>query len=576
MNFSLLDWLVLLTTLLGIISYGVYKGRSSRNLEGYFLGNRQLRWGIVLLSVMGTQASAVTFLTVPGQSFTDGMRFVQFYFGLPIAMVVLSITFVPLFRRLNVYTAYEYLEQRFDKKTRTLTAILFLVSRGLSTGISIVAPSLVLHGLLGWNLYATNIAMGGLVIIYTVSGGAKAVAYTQQLQFVIIYAAMFIVGWWAFKGLPRGIGIGEALRIAGKSDKLNIVTTGVNRNGFDWTDRYNLWSGLIGGFFLQLSYFGTDQSQVGRYLTAKTTAESRMSLLMNGLVKIPLQFSILLIGVLIFVFYEFNQRPIYFNPTQEKLAIQGSYSEEFNTLKAKYLDLQKERRDFLLSSKGNLSGGDSILNQQLSAYDQKLNTTRGAISAVIKKADPTAEVDDKDANYVFLRFVGDHIPPGLVGLIVAIIFLAAWSSIAAALNALASSTIVDLHKPFSKKPLNSAGDYRWSKGYTLLWGIFCIGMTFFAVSVGNSLVEAVNILGSWFYGVLLGIFLVAFFFKKISGTPVFYSAILTEIIVIVISLQGKISYLWFTVIGAIAVVVLSYLVQKCIHIERMLARRSRY
>jgi len=574
MNFSFLDWLVLFTTLLSIISYGVYKGRSSRNLEGYFRGDRQLHWRVVLLSVMGTQASAVTFLTVPGQSFTDGMRFVQFYFGLPIAMIVLSITFVPIFRKLNVYTAYEYLEQRFDKKTRTLASIIFLVSRGLSTAISIVAPSLILHSLLGWNIYLTNIAMGGLMIIYTVSGGAKAVAYTQQIQFIIIYVAMFTVGWWAIKSLPHGIGIIDALHIAGKSEKLNIVTTGISNKGFDWNDRYNIWSGLIGGFFLQLSYFGTDQSQVGRYLTAKTTAESKISLLMNGLVKIPLQFAILLIGVFIFVFYQFNQRPIYFNPSQEKLLIQGPYSEEYKILKGRYLELQGERRDLLLSSADNkLLMKDEVLKEKLGQYEERLNAIRNEISAVIKKSNPTADVNDKDANYVFLRFVGDHIPPGLVGLIVAIIFLAAWSSIAAALNALASSTIIDLHKQFSKKSLSSIGEYRWSKWYTLLWGIFCILTTFFAINVGNSLVEAVNILGSWFYGVLLGIFLVAFFFKNISGTPVFYAAIVTEILVIIISLQGQISFLWFTIIGAIAVVILSYFLQKILGDQKNISSR---
>lgn len=555
MNFSFLDWLVLLITLSGIFSYGLYKGRSSRNLEGYFLGNRQLSRGVVLLSIMGTQASAVTFLTVPGQSFTDGMRFVQFYFGLPIAMVVLCRTFVPIFRKLNIYTAYEYLEQRFDKKTRVLTSVIFLVSRGLSTAISIVAPSLILHSLLGWNIYLTNIVMGGLVIIYTVSGGAKAVAYTQQLQFVVIYLAMFMVGWWVIKSLPAGIGLTDALRIAGKSDKLNIITTGVNHHGFDWNDRYNIWSGLIGGFFLQLSYFGTDQSQVARYLTAKTTGESKMSLLMNGLVKIPLQFAILLIGVFIFVFYQFNQRPVYFNPSQEKLFIQGPYSEEFKILKARYLEIQEQRRDLLLSR-------EPVLKKKLDEYEKTLNTIRNEISAVIKKSNPAANIDDRDANYVFLRFVGDHIPTGLVGLTVAIIFLASWSSIAAALNALASSTIIDLHKPFSKKSWSPDSEYRWSKGYTLVWGIFCIITSFFAIHVGNSLVEAVNILGSWFYGVLLGVFLVAFFFRNISGGPVFYAAVLTQILIIMISLQGKISFLWFTIIGAIAVVLLSYFIQK--------------
>jgi len=559
MNFSAFDWIVLFTTLLSTIIYGIYKGKSTKNLDGYFLGDRQMRWWIVLLSVMGTQASAVTFLTVPGQSFTEGMRFIQFYFGLPIAMVVLSITFVPIFRKLMVYTAYEFLEKRFDKKTRTLTSLIFLLSRSLSTGISIIAPSLILNSLLGWNIYVTNLVMGGFMIIYTVSGGAKAVAYTQKLQFVIIYAAMFIVGWYAFNGLPNGIGFIDALAIAGKAEKLDIITNGVKDAKFDWNDRYNIWSGIIGGFFLQLSYFGTDQSQVGRYLTARTTTETRISLLMNGLVKIPLQFCILLIGIFIFVFYQFNTRPIYFNLSQEKQVTKGPYLQEFKVLHAKYVTLQDERRQLLIEESSKLLSYNETLKSKLRVYEQELNDIHNDISVVIKKSNPSAAINDKDANYVFLRFVGDNLPSGLIGLIVAVIFLAAWGSIAAALNSLASSTIIDLHIPYVKQALTPIQEYRWSKRYSLIWGLFCMLVTLFATDMGNSLVEAVNILGSWFYGTLLGIFLVAFYLKRVSGTAVFYAAILSEIAIVIISLQGKISFLWFTLIGALLVVILSYL-----------------
>jgi SSS family transporter len=561
-NFSQADWLVLSATLIGIIVYGVYKGKSSKSIDGYFLSDRQMPWWIVLLSVMGTQASAVTFLTVPGQAFTDGMRFVQFYFGLPIAMVVLCFTLLPIYRRLKVYTAYEYLEHRFDKKTRTLISFIFLLSRGLSTGISIIAPSLILNSLLGLDIYVTNTLLGGLLVIYTVSGGAKAVAYTQQLQFIIIYVAMAIVGWAAIKGLPDGIGFLDAMQIAGKSGKLNIVTNGVHDNKFDWTDKYNIWSGLIGGFFLQLSYFGTDQSQVGRYLTAKSTAESKLGLLMNGLVKVPLQFAILLIGVFIFVFYQFHNRPAYFDPSQEKQVAESPYADEYRVLNEKYFSLQEAHKQLLLSEAPELVDKGASVQEKFVQQEKELNELRQQIGVVLKKANPNAVINDKDANYIFLRFVGDHIPSGLVGLIVAIVFLAAWGSISPALNSLASSTIVDFHRQFVKEPLSPLSEYKWSKMYSLFWGIFSMIMALFAKDLGNSLVEAVNILGSWFYGTMLGVFLVAFYFKKITGTPVFYAAILSEVIVIVISLQNKISFVWLTVFGTLIVIIFSFILQK--------------
>ncbi len=563
MKFSPLDWLVLVTTLLIIIVYGIYKSRTSRNLEGYFLSDRKMPWWIILLSIMGTQASSITFLTAPGQAYTDGMRFVQYYFGLPLAMVVVCIFFVPVFHRLKIFTAYEYLEQRFDLKTRTLTSFFFLLSRGLSTGISIIAPSLVLHSMLGWDITITNLFMGGMLIIYTVSGGARAVAYTQQLQFVIIYAAMFIAAWWAVKLLPEGVGITDALHIGGKSGKLNVITSGITEKGFDWKDRYNIWSGVIGGFFLALSYFGTDQSQVGRYLTAKSEQESKLGLLMNGLVKVPLQFGILLIGILLFAFYQFYQAPSYFNLSQEQAVKKSIYATEYAAADKQYQQLQQEKRknatELVAALKQHNEQAVDEVRDRIQANEKQDKIARTAIRNIIKKANPDS--DANDTNYIFLRFVGDILPNGLVGLIIAIIFLASWGSIAAALNSLASCTMIDFHRKFSRRTLTPVQEYRWSKWYTFLWGIFCIAVAQFAYDLGNSLIEAVNILGSWFYGTILGIFLVAFFRKKTAGNAVFIAAILTEVLVISVYFLDLVSFLWLNVIGAVMVVVISEILQ---------------
>ncbi|WEK33771.1 MAG: sodium:solute symporter [Candidatus Pseudobacter hemicellulosilyticus] len=563
MNFSGLDWLVLITTLLLILFYGIYKGRTAQSLEGYFLGNRQMPWWVVLLSIMGTQASAVTFLTAPGQAYTDGMRFVQYYFGLPLAMIVVAAVFVPIFRRLNIYTAYEYLEQRFDMKTRLLASFLFMLSRGLSTGISIIAPSLVLHSMLGWDITITNLFMGGILLIYTATGGARAVAYTQQLQFIIIYAAMFIAGWWAVKMLPEGVGFTEALHIGGKAGKLNVITSGFTEKGFDWQDRYNIWSGLIGGFFLSLSYFGTDQSQVGRYLTARTEGESKLGLLMNGLVKVPLQFAILLIGILIFSFYQFYKAPAFFNLAQEQQVQKTAYAGEYNAAAARYDQLQEEKKQTVVDLSQALRRDDEVAIDQLhSRLDQEeriSHAMRDSVKAIVAKADPTT--DGNDTNFIFLRFVGDFFPNGLVGLIIAIIFLAAWGSIAAALNSLAATTIIDFHKPLARTALKPEAELRWSRWYTLAWGVFCIVVAQFAYNLGNSLIEAVNILGSWFYGAILGIFLVAFFMKKVKGHAVFYAALLAEVIVITVYFLKIISFLWLNVIGALAVIIFGWLIQ---------------
>jgi len=522
-----IDWIVLLVTLTAIIIYGIYKSRTTKNLEGYFLSNRSMPWYLVLLSIMGTQASAITFLSAPGQAYTDGMRFVQYYFGLPLAMIIICIVFVPVFRKLKVFTAYEFLEERFDIKTRTFTSFLFQVSRGLSTGISIYAPSLILSSLLGWNIHWTNIIMGGLLIIYTVTGGARAVAYTQKLQLIIIITGMVIAGYMVVHLMPANIGFVEALNIGGQNGKMNVITTGNTTNGFDWKDKYNIWSGLIGGLFLALSYFGTDQSQVGRYLTGKDDKESKLGLLINGLVKVPMQFLILLLGVLVFSFYHYNKAPIYFNDVQIEAAKNTGKKDSLLMLEKQYTLLATD----------NVAEKTEIKKQ----YKQ-----------VLKRALPDEDVND--TNYIFLRFVIDYLPKGLIGLLIAVIFLAAWGSIAAALNALASCTVVDIHKKFINKDLSPKMDYRISKLYTFFWGIFCIAVAEFASNLGNSLIETVNILGSLFYGVILGIFLVAFWIKQIKANAIFYGAILSEVLVIVIYKADIISFLWLNVIGALLVI----------------------
>ncbi len=555
---SQLDWIVLIATLLAIIAYGLYKSRTTHNLDGYFLSNRSMPWWLVLLSIMGTQASAITFLSAPGQAYTDGMRFVQYYFGLPIAMVVICITFVPLFNRLKIYTAYEFLEKRFDIKTRTLTSSLFLLQRGLSTGISIFAPSIILSSLLGWDIYLTNIFMGGLLIIYTVTGGARAVAYTQQLQLIIIFAGMFIAGYYVVQHLPSNVGFTDALEISGKLGKLNIITTGTEKTqSFDWSDRYNIISGIIGGFFLALSYFGTDQSQVGRYLTAKSTKESRLGLLMNGLVKVPMQFFILLIGVLVFTFYQFNKAPVFFNQKEIIRLESSEYKEPLSALQQRAAQVQSQK-DVLLSDYANTKSANRLV--QLKSLQATTDSIRSEVKTLIKKNGG----DNNDTNYIFLRFVVDYLPVGLVGLLIAIIFLASWGSIAAALNSLASSTVVDFHKRFINKDETSETDYRVAKWYTFGWGVFSIIVAMFAYNIGNSLIEAVNILGSLFYGTILGIFLVAFYCKKIKGNAVFIAAIITEAIIIglfILSQKGKIGlgFLWLNAIGAALVVLFSLL-----------------
>ncbi|MEP6748715.1 MAG: sodium:solute symporter [Bacteroidota bacterium] len=554
------DWIVLAITLTGIIAYGLYKSRTTKNLDGYFLSNRSMPWYLVLLSIMGTQASAVTFLSAPGQAYTDGMRFVQYYFGLPLAMVILCITFVPIFHKLKVYTAYEYLENRFDLKTRTLTSFLFLLQRGVSTGISIYAPAIILSSLLGWNIYWTNIFMGGLLIVYTVSGGAKAVAYTQQLQMIIIFVGMFVAAYMVVHLLPAGVGFIDALKVGGKMGRLNVITSGINKNGFNWNDKYNMWSGLIGGFFLALSYFGTDQSQVGRYLTAKSLTETRISLLMNGLIKVPMQFCILLIGVLVFTFYQFNQAPLFFNNVQVNKVANSSYKDSLRLMQIQYDLLSKEKTTTVARwvNENKNNADQKVSEAKLKLLNEQTQKIRTDFKGLISKSGIGG--DGNDTNYIFLRFVVDYLPKGLIGLLIAVIFLAAWGSIAAALNSLASCTVIDIHKKFIKKDCTELADYKTSRWYTFAWGIFSIFIAMFATNMG-SLIEAVNVLGSLFYGVTLGVFLVAFYLKHVKGDAIFISAVIIEVGILLMGWKSPIAFLWLNAIGALGVVMLALILQ---------------
>ena len=550
------DWCSMIGTLLVVVLYGLYKGRGTRDIDGYYRSSRELPWYTVLLSVMGTQASAVTFLSGPGQAYTDGMRFVQYYFGLPLAMIVLCVTFVPIFHRLNIYTAYEFLEKRFDRKTRTFTAFLFLFSRALATGISVYAPSIILSSILGWNIYITNLILGGILIVYSISGGARAIAYTQQLQLMIIFAGLFFAAYLLLDMMPAGIGFSEAIDLGDALGKMNVITTGITDEGFNWNDRFNIFSGIIGGFFLSLSYFGTDQSQVGRFLTASSIKESRKGLIMNGFVKVPMQYFILLIGVLVFVYYIFSPSPMYFNQVAVDRLKETAYHDQVVALEQRNDLLQRRKDSILVLLKGNAS----VMNLQttITTLTKEQQAIRGEITALIKESG--LPIEQSDTNYIFLRFVMDHMPKGLVGLLIAVIFLAAWGSIAATLNALSSTTLIDFHLIHVNANPTPEESIRLSRLYTLLWGIFCIVFAQFATNLG-SLIEAVNILGSWFYGVILGIFLVAFYLKHVGGHAVFYAALLGELIVLTMYGLTDIGWLWLNAIGALVVPILSVLLQ---------------
>jgi len=557
---SNIDWAVLLLTLLGIVGYGVYKSRGTKSMDAYLLGGQSMPWYTVCLSVMATQASAITFLSAPGLAYSSGMSFVQFYFGLPLAMIVLCITFLPIFHRLKVYTAYEYLEQRFDFKTRALTAFLFLIQRGLSTGITIYAPAIILSTILNVSVTYTTLFMGGLVIFYTVFGGTKAVSYTQLLQMTIIFCGLFAAGVMVVHLLPESVGFGKAISIAGKMGRTNAIDF-----DFSWTNAYNVWSGIIGGFFLQLSYFGTDQSQVGRYLTGSSVGQSRLGLLMNGLVKIPMQFLILLIGVLVFTFYQYNKAPLFFNSYELNKLENSEYKAELAQIQAKHNQLfekkkqEVERLDLALSQ-----NNQALIDQQrvlVKQADEDGKAIREELTTLMKKNDEDASTNDN--NYIFLSFVTEYLPKGLIGLLIAIIFLASMGSTASALNSLASTTVVDIYKRLINKTANDGAYVNASRWATIGWGVVCIIMALYTSKIGN-LIEAVNILGSFIYGTILGVFLVAFYLKNVKSQAVFYAAILAETIVCVLGFAEVVAYLWLNVIGCLAVVIIAYVLQKLI------------
>ncbi len=553
-----LDWIVLSVTLLFIVFYGVYKTKGSKNVEDYILGNNETPWYVVGLSVMATQASAITFLSTPGQAYHDGMGFVQFYFGLPLAMVVICVTFIPIYHRLKVFTAYEYLEQRFDLKTRSLAAILFLIQRGLGTGLTIYAPAIILSALLGWNLTLMNIIIGVLVIIYTFVGGTKAVNVTQKQQMFVIMSGMFITFFLILHLLPNDMTFSNALHIAGANDKMDIVDFSI-----DPETRYTFWSGITGGFFLALSYFGTDQSQVGRYLSGKSIKESQMGLIMNGFLKVPMQFFILLIGVMVFVFFQFNPVPLNFNPNNKVIIENSKYKDEYHALENKLIKLSEEKKEINLIYIDHLNQNydNPILRKELVAISNKENDLRDQAREVISKADPKSETNDKD--YVFIHFILNYLPKGLIGLLLAVILSAAMSSTASGLNALASTTAIDIYKRNIGEGKSEKHFVNATKFFTLLWGVIailfaCVGTLF------ENLIQLVNIVGSIFYGTVLGIFLVGFYIKFVKAQAIFIGAVLSQLTIFYIYYLDVVSFLWLNFIGAMLTIMLSSILQKVI------------
>ncbi len=552
-----IDWIILFTTLILIVIYGTWKSRGSINIDGYLLGNKSLPWWNVCLSIMATQASAITFLSTPGQAYEDGMRFLQFYFGLPLAMVILSITAVPLYHRLKVYTAYEYLESRFDLKTRSLAAFLFLMLRGLSVGITIYAPSLILSSMLNWNINLTTIFIGSLVMIYTVSGGTRAVSMTQKYQLTIIMAGMIIAGMTAFYKLPHNITFPEAFQIAGEMGKMNLINL-----SFDLSDRYNIWSGLIGGLFLFMSYFGADQSQVGRYLGGSSITQSRLGLIFNGLLKVPMQFIILYIGIMVFVFYQFNQPPVFHNQSLLNKASATEYGTAIATYKKEYDEVFKKKQ---VEAENLVSAIRKDNPTEIEAAKQSVEVSKGEekvirekVKTAISSAIPGANTRDTD--YVFITFVMTYLPHGLIGLLLAVVFSAAMASNASELNALASISTVDIYKR-SVNPNGDAYHYvKSSKWFTAGWALF--GMAFASLAnQAENLIQYVNIIGSLFYGTILGIFLSAFYLKFIKSNAVFLAAIVSEVIILYFYFFTDIAFLLYNILGCVLVVVLGFLFQ---------------
>lgn len=541
-----LDWLILIGTLGAIVGYGAWKNRKNDSITDYLKGGNSARWWTVGLSVMATQASAITFLSTPGQAFHDGMGFVQFYFGLPFAVIIICLFFIPLYHKLKVFTAYEFLEQRFDQRTRTLTAILFLIQRGLAAGITIYAPAIILSVVLGWPLKPLIVVIGLVVIFYTVIGGTAAVNVTQKQQMLIIFSGMIMAFGYILNSFPQEIGITQALQIAGKTGKLQVLDFSLDPNS-----RYTFWSGITGGLFLALSYFGTDQSQVQRYLSGKSIKESQMGLIMNGFLKVPMQFFILLVGVMVFVFYQFESAPLHFNPKGVETVLHSSQADAYRALEKEHLATQKQRHSLLTA---NL---DSASLEQIALLDTKEQQQRQQAKTLIEQADPDQETNDKD--YVFISFILGYLPQGLIGLLLAVILSAAMSSTASELNALAATTTVDLYQ--RNRQGKTASHYvNASKGFTLLWGAIAILFASFGSLVEN-LIQLVNIIGSVFYGTILGVFLVAFFIQHVQAKAVFWAAIVSELLILFIYTQDWIGFLWLNVLGALFTILLSIVFQ---------------
>lgn len=549
---ALVDWIILSITLIFIVVYGTYVTRKNTNVQDYIKGGNETKWWTIGLSVMATQASAITFLSTPGQAFHSGMGFVQFYFGLPIAMIIICLVFIPMYHRLKVYTAYEFLEGRFDVKTRSLTAILFLIQRGLSAGITIFAPAIILSAVLGWDLFSLNIIIGFLVIIYTVSGGTKAVNVTQKQQMIIIFLGMFIAFWMIVNQLPNEITFTKALEIAGASGKMEILDF-----SFDLNNRYTVWTGFIGGTFLMLSYFGTDQSQVQRYLSGKSVRESQLGMIFNGLLKVPMQFFILLVGVMVFVFYQFNASPLNFNPKATEVVQNSKYASDFQELQAKHIDIENSKKQLLadgiqkheVSEIQSLNEKDAILKEASKAIIDKFNVEN-----------PLEKIESNDKDYVFIHFILNNLPKGLIGLLLAVILSAAMSSTASELNALASTTAMDLYKRSNKIEKSELHYVKASKWFTLLWGIIAISVACIA-NLFDNLIQLVNIIGSIFYGNVLGIFLLAFFIKYVRGNAVFIAAIITQILIIIVWYLDYLPYLWLNLLGCVLVMLIAVFLQ---------------
>ncbi|HEY8512179.1 MAG TPA: sodium:solute symporter [Cyclobacteriaceae bacterium] len=555
-SMSSIDWIVLFGTLLAIVAYGAWKTRGSKTIEGYLKGDNRMKWWMIGISIMATQASAITFLSTPGQAIEDGMRFIQIYFGLPLAMVILSVTLVPIYYRLKVYTAYEYLEGRFDLKTRTLAAIYFLLLRGLSAGITLYAPAIVLATILNWSLYFTTVMIGMLVIIYVTTGGTKAVSLTQRYQMAVIMTGMLTAGFIAYSLIPDHVSFGDSVALAGELGKFNLVNLEFNLN-----DRYNIWSGLIGGTFLSLAYFGTDHSQVARYLGGVSLAESRMGLMFNGLLKIPMQFIILFIGVMVFVFFQFYKPPVYFNQNLIERARDIS-PEAIAELEASYDTLYDAKTTVVENLVRAIQRDDAeAVSAVKSGYfeiAEKERTIRDSVKAVISNVIPGAKVQDRD--FIFLNFVIHNLPRGLVGLLIAVMFSAAMSSMASELNALASATTVDIYKRSFQKEASPGHYVLASRLFTVMWALLAMLFAILA-SFEENLIQFVNIVGSLFYGTLLGIFVTAFYLKWVRGTAVFFAALIAEVLVFYCHYFTNIAFLWYIFVGCFAVIIGSILIQ---------------